>query len=275
MTVGGDDRPKAPLGTRAATVAAVERLGDYVLVDALDDCGVIPRAGQFYMLATEQGWGTTGEGRPYLPRALSFARVRGEGGALRLTFLLECVGPGTQRLAATAPGEHLRIGGPFGNGFAVDEGEAVLVGGGVGVAPVLALFEDLIAAGRDDISVLLGFRSAAHATAAELFEGAAVVATDDGSRGHHGVVTDLLEQRIAHDHATVYSCGPPPMLEAVRRLAQQHDRASQLALESGMACGYGACYGCVVPTHDGYLRICVDGPVIEGALLPSALVGGH
>lgn len=270
-----DDRPVAPLGTRYATVASVEHLGGYVLVDALDESGVIPRAGQFYMLATEHGWGGSSDGRPYLPRALSFARVRGEEGALRLMFLLERVGPGTERLSAAEAGERLRIGGPFGNGFTVGDDEAVLVGGGIGVAPVLALFEELIAAGRSDMSVLLGFRSAGHAAAAELFDGAAVVATDDGSRGHHGMVTDLLDQRIAHDHAKVYSCGPPPMLEAVRRLAQQHGRESQLALESGMACGYGACYGCVVPTHDGYLRLCVDGPVLDGGCLPSALAGGH
>jgi dihydroorotate dehydrogenase electron transfer subunit len=95
------------------------------------------------------------------------------------------------------------------------------------------------------------------------------VATDDGSHGHHGLVTELLADELdADDAATVYACGPAPMLEAVRKLCEARAVPCQLALESGMACGYGACFGCVVALRDGgYLRLCVDGPVLDGARL--------
>lgn len=273
--IAGHDRPLAPLGDRVAPVAGVARLGAYTLIEADDPSGVAPRAGQFYMLSADAGWGGGEEGRPYLPRALSVARVREVGAGTRLTFMLEDVGPGTHALAGLAIGQELRLTGPFGNGFEVTGDEAVLVAGGIGVAPVLALFDELLAAGRSDISVLLGFRSALHARAGELFDGAAVTATDDGSLGHHGLVTELLSGRIAHAGPVVYACGPPPMLEAVRASCDATQTASQLALESGMACGYGACYGCVVPTRTGYLRLCVDGPVLEGGDLLPASIGGH
>jgi dihydroorotate dehydrogenase electron transfer subunit len=101
---------------------------------------------------------------------------------------------------------------------------------------------------------LLGFRDAAHAEGAALIPGARV-ATDDGSVGHHGFVTELLQ---LDDSVEIYACGPPPMLDAIARLGVP----AQLAMESGMACGFGACFGCVVPTVKGYVRLCVDGPVI-------------
>src|SRR5205085_8712099 len=109
---------------------------------------------------------------------------------------------------------------------------------------------------------------AAHAQAAALF-GDARIATDDGSGGHHGPVTDLLAHAIdSEPAATVYACGPPAMLEAVRVACTQRGVPAQLALEAGMACGFGACFGCVVPTRDGgYVRICVDGPVVDAAAL--------
>jgi NAD(P)H-flavin reductase len=124
--------------------------------------------------------------------------------------------------------------------------------------------------------MLLGFRSAVHARAAELFSGAPAVATDDGSVGHAGLVTDLLRDRLesAGDPPAVFACGPPGMLEAVRALCADAGIPAQLALESGMACGFGACFGCVVPTRDGYLRLCVDGPVVEAERLESALFPG-
>src|SRR5438045_3512447 len=126
---------------------------------------------------------------------------------------------------------------------------------------------DVLAA---DSAVLLGFRSAAHAQAAALFPGAAV-ATDDGSVGRHGFVTELLREEMDRDdQATVYACGPPPMLEAVRALCAERDVPAQLAMESGMACGFGACMGCVVPTKNGYVRLCVDGPVVDASELESA-----
>jgi NAD(P)H-flavin reductase len=139
----------------------------------------------------------------------------------------------------------------------------------VGAAP-LAIWSDAL----PEALVLLGFRDAPHAEGAALIEGARV-ATDDGSAGHHGLVTDLLAAELGHDaHATVYACGPPPMLEAVRALCAELGVPAQLAMESGMACGFGACFGCVVPTRHGYVRLCVDGPVLDAADLETALVEG-
>jgi dihydroorotate dehydrogenase electron transfer subunit len=97
--------------------------------------------------------------------------------------------------------------------------------------------------------------------------------TDDGSVGRHALVTELLREQLddVAGKAAVFACGPPPMLEAVRMLCASHGCPAQLALESGMACGFGACFGCVVPTRDGYLRLCVDGPVIDADRLETAL----
>jgi dihydroorotate dehydrogenase electron transfer subunit len=94
------------------------------------------------------------------------------------------------------------------------------------------------------------------------------IATDDGSVGHHGLVTDLLKAELHRDeNVEAYACGPEPMLHAVRRICSERAVPAQLALESGMACGFGACFGCVVPTRAGYLRLCLDGPVLDADLL--------
>ena len=99
--------------------------------------------------------------------------------------------------------------------------------------------------------------------------------TDDGSVGRQAFVTELLREELdANPAVTVYACGPPPMLEAVRALCAERAVPAQLALESGMACGYGACFGCVVPTREGYVRLCVDGPVLDAAELETALIAG-
>jgi NAD(P)H-flavin reductase len=142
-----------------------------------------------------------------------------------------------------------------------------LCGGGVGTAP-LAIWQDELLATGLPAPALLGFRDGAHAAGAALLENPRL-ATDDGSAGHHGLVTDLLVAELDADpRATVYACGPPPMLEAVRALCAARGVPAQLALEAGMACGFGACFGCVVATKDGgYVRLCVDGPVLEADVL--------
>jgi dihydroorotate dehydrogenase electron transfer subunit len=248
-------------------VTGVERLGAYHVVRALDSGGPPdPRPGQFYMLSTAQRWGGGADERPYLPRAFSYARVQ-EG---ELSFLLEVVGPGTARLCELRPGEGLELVGPLGIGWRPPrEGtRPLLVGGGIGTAPLLCLQDEL----GPDATVLLGFRSAAHAQAAALFAGEPAVATDDGSAGRQALVTDLLREQLDADPAaTVFACGPPAMLEAVRLACAERAVPAQLALESGMACGFGACFGCVVPTRDGYVRLCVDGPVLDADQLESAL----
>jgi dihydroorotate dehydrogenase electron transfer subunit len=257
-----EPRTLAPPARRTAHVTSVEQLGAYHLVRALDSGGPAdPQPGQFYMLSSAEGWGGGDDERPYLPRAFSYARVR-EG---ELSFLLEIVGPGTARLARLRPGDGLALVGPLGLGWrAPREGtRPLLVGGGIGAAPLICLEEEL-----DSPTVLLGFRSAAHAQAAALFAGSPELATDDGSAGRQALVTDLLREQLDEDPAaTVFACGPHPMLESVRAICADAGVPAQLALESGMACGFGACFGCVVATRDGYIRLCVDGPVLDAEQL--------
>jgi NAD(P)H-flavin reductase len=261
---------RAPFGRRHARIAAREQHGAYVVLRCRDRDGPRPQAGQFYMLAAAERWGGGEAERPFLPRAFSVMRASSTG--RELEFLLEDVGPGTNRLCELGAGEDLLLVGPLGAGFtAAGEGRRpLLVGGGVGIAP-LAIWQDQLGLAT---TVLLGFRDAVHATGATLLSGARL-ATDDGSVGHHGLVTELLESELERDPAAeVYACGPPAMLEAVRALCAQRETPAQLALESGMACGFGACFGCVVPTRRGYVRVCVDGPVIAASELETALVAG-
>jgi dihydroorotate dehydrogenase electron transfer subunit len=262
----------APFGRRLLRVAGVDELGAYRLLRVSDRDGPVPAPGQFAMLAAEERWGGGEDERPHLPRACSYARWH-EGEA---HFLLEDVGPGTRRLCELCPGEALWALGPLGTGFsAPHEGRrAILIGGGVGIAP-LAIWQDALLEGQPAATapgivatVLLGFRDGSRAAGSALLR-EPQIATDDGSVGHHGLVTELLADELAREpHAVVYACGPAPMLEATRALCAEHAVPAQLALESGMACGFGACYGCVVPRRGGgYLRVCIDGPVVDAAEL--------
>ena len=254
-------RTLAPLGRRLTSVVERRDYGPYRILTVADPQGPSPQPGQFYMLTAAERWGGGEDERPFLPRAFSVMRA-GDG---VLEFLLEDVGPGTRRLAELGDGDELWVLGPLGNGFVLprDGRRPILVGGGVGIAP-LAIWSDALGAAA---LTLLGFRDAAHAEGAVLIPGARI-ATDDGSRGHHGLVTALLAAELGCDpRAEVYACGPPPMLEAVRAMCVEQNVPAQLAMESGMACGFGACFGCVVPTKHGYVRLCVDGPVLEAAAL--------
>lgn len=162
-----------------------------------------------------------------------------------LAFLIDPVGPGTRALCAVRPGAPLHVLGPLGNGFDLEVARPLLVGGGIGMAPL-----PYLSAALGGPPALLGFRTAHHAVAAELLPGATVVLEPT-------YVTELLPD----DPGDVLACGPEPMLEAVQRLVPQ----AQLAWEAPMACGYGACYGCVVEIDGHYERLCVHGPVLSGA----------
>jgi dihydroorotate dehydrogenase electron transfer subunit len=259
----------APFARRELTVTGVEQLGAYSVLRAATSDGKgnqppgwPPIPGQFAMLAARERWGGGEDERPFLARAFSIARFRsGEA-----HFLLEDVGPGTRRLSELVAGENLWALGPLGRGFTRPQQgrRALLVGGGVGIAP-LAILQDTLGS---DATVLLGFRDGARAEGAALLRDARV-ATDDGSVGHHGLVTDLLAAEIERDpHAAVFACGPAGMLEGVRALCARKAVPAELALEAPMACGFGACFGCAVPRRGGgYLRVCVDGPVIDAAEL--------
>jgi dihydroorotate dehydrogenase electron transfer subunit len=184
--------------------------------------------GQFFMLEAP--------GR-VLPRPMSLCVApRGE-----LGFLVDPIGPGTIAIASVERREALHVFGPLGNGFRLDVPRPLLVGGGIGIAPLPYLAEAL-----EQPPAVLGFRSARHAEAAALLPHADVVVDPV-------LVTDVLP--AGRD---VLACGPEPMLAAVRALAP----AAQLAWEAPMACGYGACYGCVVEVEGDLKRLCVEGPVL-------------
>jgi dihydroorotate dehydrogenase electron transfer subunit len=277
-----DDRVLAPLGRRDCLVVANEATGGYRILRALDPSGPTPRAGQFYMLTGER-WGGEG-GRPYLPRAFSVAEAEARSDGVRLDFLLEAIGPGTDCLAALEPGQTLRLTGPLGRPFsalpelAPDAAGAILVGGGIGIAPLAILRRDLADSGVPQ-RVLLGFRDRAHSGGLELFRCSELrLASEDGHTGHQGYVTDLLAVLLEGDDtasAAVYACGPPAMLEAVRALCAERGVVAELAMESPMACGFGSCFGCAVPlAAGGYMRLCADGPTVRADRIESALVAG-
>jgi dihydroorotate dehydrogenase electron transfer subunit len=273
----------APWGRRLCGVTENRASGGYRVFSLLDREGPEPEPGRFYMLATERSWVGPGS-RPFLPRALSVAEAGPAAGGVRLDFLIEAIGPGTKRLGELEIGEGVWVTGPLGNAFS-EPGEvrpgaagAILVGGGIGIAP-LALLRRRFAERNVPTRVLLGFRDEAHSGGLDdLFACCEVrLASEDGRAGHQGYVTDLLATMLSGDDAAsavVYSCGPPAMLEAVRQLCAVHDVPCQLALESPMACGYGACFGCAVPKPDGgYMRLCVDGPVLAGDQVAEVPVG--
>jgi NAD(P)H-flavin reductase len=229
---GADQRSSGRLRRRERLrVVANEAIGPYTLL-RVERGGVDPGIpGQFFMLEAP--------GRP-LPRPMSLCQAPpGE-----LSFLLEGVGPGTRALAATEPGEEIHVFGPLGNGYRLDVERPLLVGGGIGLAPLPYLSEQL-----GGPPAILGFRSDWHAEGAALVPNAEVVVEPT-------LVTDALTE--GHD---VFACGPEPMLEAVRELAP----GAQLAWEAPMACGYGACYGCSVEIDGVLQRLCVAGPVLEAA----------
>jgi NAD(P)H-flavin reductase len=215
----------------ALRVISNEAVGPYTLLSVergAVDAGI---PGQFFML--------TPPGR-LLPRPMSLCTAPpGE-----LGFLIDAIGPGTRALCALRSGDTLSVLGPLGNGFDLDVEKPLLIGGGIGVAPFPYLSEQL-----GSPPAVLGFRSAWHAEAAALVPNADVVLEPT-------YVTEAMPS--GHD---VLACGPEPMLEAVRRLAPD----AQLAWEAPMACGYGACYGCVVEVDGRLKRLCVEGPVLCSA----------
>jgi dihydroorotate dehydrogenase electron transfer subunit len=219
------------------------------------------RPGQFVMVRSLRSWD------PLLPRAFSVYHADAEGGCIAVMY--REVGRGTARLRQHEPGTAVHVWGPLGNCFRLPAGErVVLVGGGVGVPP-LVFWADYLARKSVpmDVVALIGAARSEFLVGLDHLERARAkvrVATDDGSRGHHGYVTELLPEFLADRSAVVYACGPMGMLGAVARIAQAHEVSAELALEAPMACGVGACLGCTVPrTGGGYARVCTDGPVFR------------
>ena len=211
---------------------AVEQIGPYTLL-RLERGELDPGIpGQFFMLEAP--------GR-VLPRPMSLCRAPRE----ELQFLVDPIGHGTRALCALGAGATIHVLGPLGNGFDLSVRRPLLVAGGIGIAPMPYLAEAL-----DGAPAILGFRSDRHAVAAELLPDATVV-----------VEPRLVTELLPDDPGDVLACGPEPMLEALRAGVP----GAQLAWEAPMACGYGACYGCVVERDGRYVRLCVEGPILQEA----------
>jgi NAD(P)H-flavin reductase len=215
--------------TERLAVRGNEAVGPYALV-RLARGGLDPgRPGQFFMLEAPGC---------VLPRPFSLCLAP----AGELAFLVDPVGRGTRAIAALARSDAIRVTGPLGNGFDLAARRPLLVGGGIGVAPFPYLSQAL-----GGPPALLGFRTAHHAEAASLVPNAEVV-----------LDPTLVTEALPDDPGDVLACGPEPMLDALARVVP----GAQLAREAPMACGYGACYGCVVPRLGGFVRLCIEGPVV-------------
>ncbi len=229
----------------------------YLLKAGLPAGAAAPRAGQFYMLRC---WGP--DEAPLLSRPISVHEYDGE--KRTVSFLYQVKGRGTRRLAALEPGSALALTGPAGNGFLLEGATAVVVGGGIGTAPLLQLAKDLARAGVVT-DAILGFRDEPYRV--EAFRAVCrhvEVATDTGSVGHKGFVTDLL---VPGHYDTVYICGPEVMMEKAARMALGAGVRTYVSKEAKMACGLGACLGCTCRTGEGApVSVCKDGPVFEGGV---------
>ena len=225
------------------------------LTVALPKEGPRPHAGQFYMLRCWSAAET-----PVLSRPISVHDVDEREGTL--TFLYQIKGEGTQKLAHLAWGQTLTLTGPCGNGFdvaaAAAAGRVAVVGGGIGVAPLLLLCRELAAAGCKP-ELYAGFRDAPYALEDFLPYCAAIsVATDSGAVGYHGLVTGILHPE---EFDLVLTCGPNVMMQGVYRLCTEKGVPCLASLERKMACGLGACLGCTCHTKVGPKTVCQDGPV--------------
>jgi dihydroorotate dehydrogenase electron transfer subunit len=204
---------------------------------------------------------------PLLKRPFSLHRfIEGD-----LKFLYRVVGKATTILKAKKTGDVMELIGPLGNGFPLNQAGKVkpmLVAGGMGIAPLVALAEKFT---KSQPVFFYGARRTEEVLCLDELNSigiAPVISTDDGSSGQKGVVTDLVEEFLSDHPAasadySLYACGPKPMLMALSGIARKYKITAHLALEESMACGVGACLGCVIKTVDGYKRVCKEGPVFS------------
>jgi len=198
---------------------------------------------------------------PLLRRPISIADVNPDNGILTLIYRI--VGQGTSLLAEVKPGGQLDIMGPLGNGFSLETERPLLVGGGIGLAPMVYLAKSLC---PRPITIIMGGRNKEEMYWQEIFQSlcrSIHITTDDGSLGRQGFTVDALSDMLSADtFDIVYACGPQPMLEGVARLATAKNIRCQVSLEDHMACGVGACLSCTCAATDGKRRkVCADGPV--------------
>jgi len=205
---------------------------------------------------------------PLLRRPFSIHRIEDE----RIEILYKVVGEGTQILSQKRPSQKIDLLGPLGRGFKIDSGveRVVLVAGGVGGAPLYFLVSRLIAAQVPKLSVFIGAENKERLLYEEKFRDLGVevqIATEDGSKGFKGLISDLFASSIStesHTSSTVVcACGPSPMLREIASISKGHGITCYVSLEQRMGCGIGACLGCVIRGEKGYVRVCKDGPVFD------------
>ena len=196
-----------------------------------------------------------------LPRPISICGINKEEGTLRVVYRV--AGEGTKEFSEMKEGDTLEVMGPLGNGFALKEEKAIIIGGGIGIPPMLELAKQL----NVEKTVVLGYRTSTFLK--DEFEAVCdvKVATEDGSQGAKGTVIDAIE-KYGVEGKVIYACGPMPMLKALAVYAEEHGMEAQISLEERMACGIGACLGCICKTKEkdahsnvNNKRICKDGPV--------------
>lgn len=214
------------------------------------------RPGQFIAMYCE-------DGTKLLPRPISICGIDAEAGTLRVVYRI--AGEGTRLFSQMKAGDSLEVMGPLGNGFTMKDKKAIIVGGGIGIPPMLELAKQLDC----EKTVVLGYRDELFLK--EEFEACAdvAVATEDGSAGMKGTVIDAIEAAQVSGEI-IYACGPMPMLKALAEYADAHGMEAQISLEERMACGIGACLGCICKTKEkdhhtnvNNTRICKDGPVFD------------
>ena len=241
-----------------AKVESQEKLASdiYSLVLYAPDIVGKAKAGQFVSLYSK-------DGANLLPRPISLCEINQEEGTLRLVYRV--VGKGTREFSGLTEGDMVEVMGPLGNGFTLKDKKAILIGGGIGIPPMLELAKEL----NCEKSIVLGFRDETFLLEDLEPYGDVYIASEDGKNGVQGNVLDAIgEYAVGGD--IIYACGPTPMLRAIREYAFEHHMEAQLSLEEKMACGIGACLACVCKSTevDGHShvhnkRVCKDGPVFD------------
>jgi len=209
---------------------------------------------------------------PLLRRPISIADADKRTGTIKLIYRV--VGQGTQLLCQKRPGDSLDIIGPLGNGFPLPDGgkTSIIIGGGIGVAPLLYLAKNIARVCDGKLpKVLLGFETRQEAFGIEFLESLGVkveICTDDGSWGYKGFPTSLLKEYLKQyqdkSNIIIYACGPKAMLSGIKDVAETENITAYFSLEERMACAVGACLGCSVKSSQaGYKKVCKDGPVFE------------
>lgn len=248
------------------TVVSQKQIADGIfdLVLQTKEIAAHAKAGQFVSVYSD-------DASKLLPRPISLCGIDREAGTLRLVYRVTGEKTGTEEFSKLKAGDSIRIMGPLGNGFTVEPGKkAFLIGGGIGVPPMLQLAKEIKASGVAEFQTIMGYRNAQTFLLDEFKEhGDAFAATEDGSVGTKGNVIDAIKA-LGLKADVIYACGPTPMLRALKAYAQEQNMECYVSMEERMACGIGACLACVCNStekdaHSNVKnkRICKEGPVFN------------